>query len=103
MKFMARLYKQKIFNLSLLGMLGFARDRKNKSIEMRIIKDAKVYDKMDLDNENFVYLNKHKKTNNAVVNKDEDYNRVSYSANLTSSNLNLTSNDIFGKNDSKKL
>lgn len=103
MKFKAKLYKQKIFKLSLLGLLGFASNRKNNSIEMRIIKDTKVYDKINLDNENFVYSNKPISTNNVVVNTDLDNIRINSSSNLTGGNLNSNTNNIYGKNDSKVL
>jgi len=100
MKFIARLYKQKIFKFNLLGVLGFAKDRKNDSMEIPIIKDAKVYDKISTDNGNFVCK---RRTNNILVNTDEDNNLLNFSQILTNANLNSASKNIYGKNYPKML
>lgn len=103
MKFMAKIYKQKIFKLRLFGLLSLSRNKKNNSMEMRIIKDAVVYDKISLDNENFLYLNKNKNLNGVEVNEKDDNIRISSSANLTGINWNSSSGILNDKKDSKNL
>lgn len=102
MKFMAKIYKKKIFKIHILGLLGLTKDKRNNSMELRIIKDTIVYDKINLDNENFNYLNKHKFLNDIYNKTDEDNLRMNNSDNYSNSGYNTnasSSSNVCEKNE----
>jgi len=78
MKALAKIYKNKFFKLNFLEKLALIKRKENKSIEMQIIKDNVNYNKISLENENFMYTNQNSIDSQHVKNTPNPKNLNTY-------------------------